>query len=166
MLCTYTFSGSLNTLNTAYTDILLAGNDAAVLTQITNANNAIAALSASSYVTTLNTAWNYMANYMNIEKGYQNSAGVDYFNLLAGEKSSIYGFVQNLPQYAQLTAAEDACQFLQNIADTTTLGGQAIIGAMREARNKPRLQNTGLGLANQIPADPPLDPIPVIVPVN
>jgi hypothetical protein len=159
-------AGSLNTLNTAYTDILLAGNDAAVLTQITNANNAIAALSASPYVTTLNTAWNYMANYMNIEKGYQNSAGVDYFNLLAGEKSSIYGFVQNLPQYAQLTAAEDACQFLQNIADTTTLGGQAIIGAMREARNKPRLQNTGLGLANQIPADPPLDPIPVIVPVN
>lgn len=159
-------AGSLNTLNTAYTNILLAANDAAVLTQITNANNAIAALSASPYVTTLNTAWNYMANYMNTEKGYQNSAGVDYFNLLAGEKSSVYGFVQNLPQYAQLTAAEDACQFLQNIADTTTLGGQAIVGAMREARNKPRLQNAGLGLANQIPADPPLDPIPAVLPVN
>lgn len=159
-------AGSLNTLNTAYTNILAAVNDAGVLAQITNANNAISALSASPYVTTLNTAWNYMANFMNLEKGYQNAAGVDYFNLQASEKSSVYGFVQNLTQYAQLTAARDACQFLQNIADTTTRGGQAIVGAMREARNKPRLQATGLIAANQIPADPVLDPIPAITPVN
>jgi len=160
-------AGSLNTLNTAYTNILLAANDAAVLTQITNANNAIAALSASPYVTTLNTAWNYMANILNIQRGYQNSAGVDYFNLQALEQVSIYGLVQNLSQYAQLTAAGDACEFLENIADTTTLTGQAIVGAMREGRNTPRLANTGLlTTANQIPADPVLRPIPEVVPVN
>lgn len=160
-------AGSLNTLNTAYTNIVLAANDAAVLTQITNANNAIAALSASPYVTTLNTAWNYMANILNTQRGYQNSAGIDYFNLQAGEQSSIYGFVQNLSQYAQLTAAGDACEFLENIADTSTLTGQAIVGAMREGRNTPQLANAGLlTTANQIPADPVVRPIPVVVPVN
>lgn len=159
-------AGSLNTLNTAYTNILLAANDAAVLTQITNANNAIAALSASPYVTTLNTAWTYMANIMNIEKGYQNDAGIDYFNLQPNEKVSIYGFVQNLSQYAQLTAAGDANQFLQNIADTTTLTGQAIVASMREANNSTRIVDVGIGIDNQIPSDPPLDPIPAVVPVN
>lgn len=160
-------AGSLATLNTAYTNLVLAANDAAVLTQITNANNAIAALSASPYVTTLNTAWNYIADYLNTEKGYQNEAGVDYFNLLAGEKGSIYGFGQNLPQYASQTAAGDACEFLQNIADTTTLGGQAIVGTMREARNTTRLADAGLlTTANKIPVDPPVDPIPEVVPVN
>jgi len=160
-------AGSLNTLNTAYTSILVAGNDAAVLTQITNANNAISALSASPYVTTLNTAWNYMANILNTQRGYQNSAGVDYFNLLAGEQSSIYGFAQNLSQYAQLTAAGDACEFLENVADTTTLTGQAIVGAMREGRNTPQLADAGLlTTANQIPADPVVRPIPAVIPVN
>lgn len=160
-------AGSLNTLNTAYTNILAAANDAAVLTEITNANNAIAALSASPYVTTLNTAWTYMANILNTEKGYQNKAGIDYFNLQDGEQVSVYGFVQNLSQYAQLTAAGDACEFLENIADTSTLTGQAIIGAMREGRNSPRLSNVGLlTTANQIPADPVVRPIPAVVPVN
>lgn len=160
-------AGSLNTLNTAYTNILLAANDAAVLTQITNANAAIAALSASPYVTTLNTAWTYIAGYLNTEKRYQIEAGVDYFNLLAGEKGSIYSFGQNLTQYAEQTAAGDACEFLQNIADTTVLGGQAIVGAMREARNTPILANASLlTTANQIPVDPPVAPIPAVTPVN
>lgn len=160
-------AGSLNTLNAAYAAILLAGNDAAVLTQITNANNAIAALSASPYVTTLNTAWTYMANIMNKQRGYQTAAGVDYFNLQSGEQVSIYGFAQNISQYAQLTAAGDACEFLENIADTTTLTGQAIVGAMREGRNTVRLSNAGLlTTANQIPADPVVRPIPAVLPAN
>jgi hypothetical protein len=78
-------AGSLATLNTAYTNILLAANDAAVLTQITNANNAISALSASPYVTTLNTAWTYMANLMNLSAKYTTEATIDYFTLSAGD---------------------------------------------------------------------------------
>jgi len=62
-------ASQLAALNTAYTNILSAANDAAVITQITNANAAIAALSASPYVTTLNTAWTYMSNYLNLELG-------------------------------------------------------------------------------------------------
>ena len=159
-------AGSLNTLNTAYTNILLAGNDAAVQTQINNANAAIAALSADPNVTTLNTAWCYMANYMNLSAKYISQAGIDYFNLQPGDQNSIYSFSQNLLSYGLLTPAGDAAEFLENIADTATLGGQAIVGVMREGRNNARLAAAGLYNTNQIPSTPEVAPIPVITPVT
>jgi hypothetical protein len=159
-------AGSLTALNNAYIAIVGAANDAAVLTQITNANNAISALSASPYVTTLNTAWVYMANIMNQQKGYQIQAGIDYFNLLAGEKVSIYSLVANLPLYGQNTASQQACQFLEAVADTSIRGGQAIVGAMREGRNISRMNAGGVQTYNQIPSDPIINPIPVILPTN
>ena len=159
-------AGSLNTLNTAYTNILLAANDAAVITQINNANAAIAALSANPNYTTLNTAWTYIANLMDLSAKYTTEAGIDYFLLIPGDKNSVYAFVQNLPVYGQLTANGDAAEFLEALADTTTLGGQAVIGAMREGRNQERLNQSGLYNANQIPSNPEVDPIPVILPIN
>jgi hypothetical protein len=159
-------AGSLNTLNTAYTNILLAANDAAVITQINNANAAIAALSADPNYTTLNTAWTYIANLMDLSAKYTTEAGIDYFLLIPGDKNSVYAFVQNLPVYGQLTANGNAAEFLEALADTTTLGGQAVIGAMREGRNQERLNESGLYNANQIPSNPEVDPIPVILPVN
>ena len=158
-------AGSLAALNTAYVNILSAGSDAAVQTQINNANAAIAALSASPYVTTLNTAWVYMANLLNLSYKYTGQAGVDYFNL-QGDQNSIYSFSQNLPYYGLLTASGDAVEFLQNLADTTVLGGQAIVGAMREGRNNARLSAAGMYNTNQIPSDPEIAPIPVIDPVT
>jgi hypothetical protein len=159
-------AGSLATLNTAYVNILSAGNDAAVQTQITNANAAIAALTANPNVTTLNTTWVYMANLMNLSAKYTYEGGIDYFNLQAGAKNSINAFVQNLPGYGNLTANGDAAEFLENIADTTTLGGQAIVGAMREGRNDTRLGAVRLYNTNKIPSSPLVAPIPVIDPVT
>jgi hypothetical protein len=159
-------AGSLATLNTAYSNILLAANNAAVITQIANANAAIAALSASPFVTTLNTAWTYMANLMNLSAKYTSQAGVEYFLLQPGDTNSTKSFVQNLSQYGLLTAQGDAAEFLENLADTATLGGQAIIGAMREGRNQARLNPAGLYNNTQIPSDAVVAPIPVILPVN
>lgn len=159
-------AGSLNTLNTAYTTILSAPDDTAVITQINNANAAIAALIANPNYTVLNTAWTYIANLMNLSAKYTTEAGIDYFLLIPGDKNSVYAFVQNLPVYGQLTANGDAAEFLEALADTTTLGGQAVIGAMREGRNQERLNESGLYNANQIPSNPEVDPIPVILPIN
>lgn len=159
-------AGSLATLNTAYDNILLAANDAAVITQINNANAAIAALSASPYYTTLNTAWNYIATLMNLSAKYTTETGIDYFQLQPGDKASVYAFVQNLPSYGLLTAEGDAVEFLEALADTSTLGGQAVVGVMREGRNQERLNESGLYNANQIPSGPEVAPIPVILPVN
>ena len=159
-------AGSLAALNTAYSNILLAANNAAVITLIGNANAAIAALSASPYVTTLNTAWTYMANLMNLSAKYTSQSGIDYFLLQPGDTNSTKSFVQNLPQYGLLTANGDAVEFLENLADTTTLGGQAVVGAMREGRNTQRLNAAGLYNSNQIPSNPVVAPIPVILPAN
>jgi hypothetical protein len=159
-------AGSLAALNTIYVNMLAAANDAAMITLIGNANTAIAALSASPYVTTLNTAWTYMANLMNISAKYTTQAGVDYFLLQAGDTNSTKSFVQNLPQYGRLTAEGDAAQFLENLADTATLGGQAIVGTMREGRNQERLNASGLYNNTQTPSDAVVAPIPVILPVN
>lgn len=159
-------AGSLATLNTAYVNILSAANDAGVITQIGNANSAIAALSANPNVTILNTAWTYMANLMNLSAKYTTEAGIDYFLLQPDDKNSVYSLVQNLPYYGLLTASGDAAEFMENIADTTTLGGQAIVGVMREGRNNARLSAAGLYNTNQIPSNPEIAPIPVIDPVT
>jgi hypothetical protein len=65
-----------------------------------------------------------------------------------------------------LTAECDAVEFLEQIADTLIIGGQAIIGAMREARNQQVIQESNLFMFNNVPLDPPLVPVPVIVPVQ
>lgn len=159
-------AGTLATLNTAYTNILLAANDAAVLTQITNANNAINAIAANPQVTILNAAWIPMATNMNLSAKYIQDAGLDYFELQPDVKSAVYGFTQNLAQYGLQTENQGACEYLEAIADTSILGGQAIIGAMREGRNQQRINAGGLFTTSQVPSDPAVAPAPVILPVN
>jgi hypothetical protein len=158
-------AGSLATLNTAYTNILLAANDAAVLTQITNANNAISALSASPYVTTLNTAWTYMANLMNLSAKYTTEATIDYFTLSAGDKISTMSFVQNLPQYGNQTDACGPAAFLNSLANTTTLTGQAIVGAMREGKNNQCLGEARLNVDTTASPRLAVTPVPAVTPV-
>jgi len=143
-------------------------NDAAMITLIANANAEIASIGSvhPAQVTLLNTDWNYMANLMNLSAKYTTEAGIDYFLLQPDDKNSVYSFVQNLPNYGLLTANGDAAEFLENIANTTTLGGQAIVGVMREGRNNARLSVASLYNTTQIPSDPEIAPIPVIDPVT
>ena len=158
----------LDDLSQIYVDMLSSANDAAMITLIANANAEIASINSvhPAQVTTLNTDWVYMANLMNLSAKYTTEAGIDYFLLQPGDKNSVYSFVQNLPNYGLLTANGDAAEFMENIADTTTLGGQAIVGVMREGRNNARLGVAGLYNTNQIPSNPEIAPIPVIDPVT
>ena len=158
----------LDDLSQIYIDMLSSVNDAAMITLIANANAEIASISSvhPPQVATMNTAWTYMANLMNLSAKYTTEAGIDYFLLQPGDKNSVYAFVQNLPYYGLLTASGDAAEFMENIADIATLGGQAIVGVMREGRNNARLSAAGLYNTNQIPSDPEIAPIPVIDPVT
>jgi hypothetical protein len=145
-------AGSLATLNTAYVNIASAANDAAVLTYIANANTAIAALSADAQVAILNTAWNYIATILNKQAQWQSQAGVNYFALPAGTTASTYSLVESLPQFAADPSLGGAWYLLNQIFDTTTLTGQAGIGAIREAYNENRLDAVGVrNPANKIP---------------
>lgn len=151
-------AGSLTTLNNAYIAIASAANDSAVLTQISNANAAISALSADANVAILNTAWNYIANYLNKEKGYQNQAGLEYFQLVPGEKISVYALVQSLSQLGPQCQACGPNQFLQEVVDETSLTGQAVIGSLRESQNQAQLGSSNL-LVNTTP-----DMLPEVTP--
>lgn len=159
-------AGSLTALNNAYVAIASAINDAAVLTQISNANAAIAALSANPNVTVLNTAWNYMANYLNREKGYQLQAGVDYFQLTTEEKVSVYALTQALSQYGLQNQACGPSEFLQNVADQNTLTGQALVGALREAENQALLAAANLSVNVTPSTDFEVTPPNAVTPVN
>ena len=144
------------------------GGDLALQTLIPLANTALDGVVTAwaAQTTTMNTAWNSIASSLSSEKAFQTRAGINYFNLLAGEQNSVMAFVQNLPSYAVLTDACQAAEFLEDVADTTIVGGQAIIGAMREARNQVSYQAAGLFSANHIPADPPITAVPAVIPVQ
>jgi hypothetical protein len=44
--------------------------------------------------------------------------------------------------------------FLEAMADLTTLGGEAIVGCLREGRNQDFLGTAGIRTNSQIPGDP------------
>jgi hypothetical protein len=159
-------ASQLGALNNAYLAIASAVNDAAVLTQISNANAAIAALSASPQVSILNTAWNYIANYLNREKGFQNQAALNYFELVAGEKVSVYALTQSLGQFGTQCQACGPNQFLQNVVDQTTLTGQAVVGALREGQNQAQLAAAGLQVDITPNIAPEITPPIAVTPVT
>jgi len=159
--------GALTALTTTYNNIAAAASDGAVIGFVSTANTDIDAVIAAYPAETLelNEKFVNIAGPLNTEKGLQIRAGIDYFNLIAGEQTSVMSFVQNLTEYAQLTAACQAAQVIENISDTTTVGGQATVGAMREARTASCLQNAGVFGATQVPASPVVTPSPAVRPV-
>lgn len=163
-------AGTLNSLNSTFVSMLSAANDAAMLALITTANNDIVSIAAAdpANVAALNVKWTYIASYLNDEKTYQTQAGIDYFVLQANEKTSIYSFVQNLEQWGTQPQSCGPYDFLEYCVDTQVLGGQAIIGALREGANQARMSANKLGIANVLkpPSTPPLIPSAVISPAT
>jgi hypothetical protein len=161
-------AGTLNALKATYAGMLTAANDAAMIAYIATANADISTVIAAAPASTtlLNTTFVAIAQSISDEKALQTRAGINYFDLPPGEQTSVMAFIQNLAGYAQLTADCEAAEFLEQIADTSIVGGQALIGAMREARNKQYIQESNMFMFNNVPLDPPLVPIPVVVPVQ
>jgi len=164
-------ASNIGNINSAYAAITAAANDAAVIANIAKAagnitnvyNNANAAVAAN--VTALNSAFSTIGNILNTEKGYQNQAGVDYFNLPTGETTTVMSFVQQLPTYGTQTAAGGPAYFIEQVANTSIIGGQAIVGCLREGQNQQRLGDANLGLTYTPSTAPAVTPVPVVTPV-
>jgi hypothetical protein len=71
-------------------------------------------------------------------------------SLLTGTNNDLINFLNNIGIYAQDTQSKGTAQFLEEIADTTTLGGGSLIASMREARNALKLSLTGATQDNTI----------------
>lgn len=155
-------AGALTALLAAYSAIQGAANDATVITQISAANSAIAAVAASYPAETalLNQAFLSIATPMNLEQLLQTRAGLNYNEMVNGEQVSVMALIQNLPEYARDTGACSASEFLESVCETGSVdptvatGAQALVGAMRESRNIAAAQQARLFAANQIPTDP------------
>lgn len=64
--------------------------------------------------------------------------------------SDVFVFMQNLTQYANETQDYGASRVLEAIAHRTSMGGNSLIGSMREIRNSLRLGLAGLALDNSV----------------
>ena len=110
-----------------------------------------------SQVTLLNSNWANIMSQLALEKSTQAKANLDFTQLTPNSTSSIYSFVFSLPQYGQDTTVGGMSQFIQSVADTSNLTGEAIIAALRQGQTN--LPSTGIGGSSQIPADP-IPPLP------
>jgi hypothetical protein len=103
----------------------------------------------------LNTYWNNMGSQLMIEHRTRYQA----FPPVVSPKemftntfsTTIYGFVDSIPQLAQDTKPHMSAQTLEAISDLNTVGGQSAVGMMRQERNQARLQLLGIEQDNNIP---------------
>lgn len=105
----------------------------------------------------LNTNWTNMINQLNLEKLQQTNANLNFAQLSANDKQSIYGLVFALPQYGADTTAGGSNQFIQDLVVQNNFGGESIVATLRQGQTN--LGATGIGSNNQVPVTPnPLPP--------
>jgi hypothetical protein len=136
------------------------GNADSALTDglIPSAQSAVANIVAAdpTDTTQLNSNWANIITQLSLEKTNQAKANLDFTQLTPNNTSSIYSLVFSLPQYGEDTAVGGMAQFIQAIADTSNLGGEAIIAVMRQGQTK--LGTTGISSNSQVPAGPATPP--------
>lgn len=104
--------------------------------------------------TELNTLWASMAQQISREDTLQGLINLDYADLIANDRNSIYGFIYSMPDYGLENEEGGTAWFLETMADLTILGGQAIVACLRQGRNEVALGNSGIFTNNRIPGDP------------
>jgi hypothetical protein len=98
--------------------------------------------SNSSDVANANAAWSNTAAQVSGEFGLQAQAGIEFANLIPNLQPS--GLVNSLASYGLDTEIGGPAFILESVANTATLGGQAIVSTMRDSRNQARLQGAGV----------------------
>lgn len=134
--------------------------DTVVQAYITQANNEIKNIQSTANpntVNALNGNWNASGLALRNEQRarYIGIAPVPIprDKRLSPYPVSLYTFVDSVSTFASDTAPHGAAQCLENISDPCTTGGQSLVAMMRQERNQVRLQEIGIGLDNNIPAN-------------
>jgi hypothetical protein len=100
---------------------------------------------------TLNDNYSLIAEKFANEITYLADANIDPTDLIPNQQSAILSFIQNLPGYGIETQVGGAAEYLESVADLLTLGGQAIVGSLRQGRNTAVLSASGIGQDIEIP---------------
>lgn len=136
-------------LNSAgpYTNLQNLINDVNILAELVHRNN-------TETVTKLNSIYNEFGIRLNKEQNARDLALPNGTRNLVTTISDVYGFIDNLSQYALDTKQYETAQFLESISDTSVIGGTSLIASMREIRNAHRLGLAGLELDNDVDIPP------------
>ncbi len=138
--------------------VLLSGSgpyDSALQTYINEANAIIAGYvtTYSREISAVNTIYEQFGAQLERELLIRGAA-LPNITDMASSITNIYSFVDALSQYGVETEDNGPCQVLEQIADTTNIGGNCLIGSMREVRNQARLGLSGMLLDSGIPTTP------------
>lgn len=136
------------------TTAAIAINDAFTNGLIPAVRSVISGFSGSNptQYASLNSNWSNIVNQLNLEKSIQTKANLNFANLVPNSTESIYGFVLSLPSNGQDTSVGGSNQFIQAVADKTTIGGQAITGTLRQGQSN--VSGTGVGTNSNVPVAP------------
>jgi len=115
----------------------------------------------------LNTAFDTMAQKIISESDNLTLATIDIAELNTEDRSPVMSFVETLPTYGVNKEQNGPAYFLEQVADLTTLGGQAIVGCLREGQNLAVLNSVGVGVDTNIPSEPSLpNPVANLIPAT
>ena len=87
-------------------------------------------------------------------------ATISTANINSTDRGPVMSFVESLPTYGLNKEENGPVWFLEQVADLNTLGGQAIVGCLREGQNLAVLNAVGIGVDTNIPLGTN-SPIPV-----
>lgn len=105
----------------------------------------------------INSIYNQFGTNLTKEQNARDFALSDLTSLTTTVRD-MYGFMGSLNTYSMETEKNGPAQVLESISDTTTLGGNSLIGSMREIRNAHRLGLTGAEQDNSVDNSPLLLP--------
>lgn len=88
-------------------------------------------------------AWDALATEIAVVQGYLTRADIDLTDPAVGQ-TSIISFVQSIDQFAEDKGNYGAYWYLNCVAETTTLGGQTLVAALRESSNLSRLDQANI----------------------
>ena len=104
--------------------------------------------------TSMNTEFDVMAQKVLTESNNLTLATINIAELTTTDRGPVMSFVETLPTYGVNKEQNGPTWFLEQVADLTTLGGQAIVGCLREGQNLAILNNVGIGVDTSIPSQP------------
>lgn len=103
----------------------------------------------------LNANWNQLGTALKIEQRARYTAippvPIPRDPFLALYPTALYNFVDSIPDFAANTMPHGPAQSLEMMSDQCSVGGQSLIGMMRQERNQERLDAIGIPLDNNIP---------------
>ena len=108
----------------------------------------------------INDLYNHMGGGLSREQLVRRKAIAGGVENVTSSTTDVYSFIDNLSTYSSETEPGETASVIESIADITTLGGQSLIGSMREARNSQRMGLMGGELDNKIETTPLTLPIP------